>query len=295
MENRLKCVVSNKRELEIEHQLDADVLFLLGSLPKYDVHFLDLDGEIKSEQIEKKIRDAGYEWNEVLLLAAEDRTLESGKRIGLPVVAFANSEKREQSYKAAEVVVEGFEEIDFYFLEKVFQRKHGIPWRVIETERTYLREMTVEDLDDLYEIYAQPGITDYVEPLYEDREEEKEYTKAYIQHMYSYYGYGMWLVCDRQNDLIIGRAGLNIQEIEGTIELEMGYLIRKEYQRKGYALEVCTAILNYAKKELDFQKINCLVKKGNQISEKLLEKLGFFWESEIEIRGIIMERYIYLL
>ncbi len=56
-----------------------------------------------------------------------------------------------------------------FFLERIYQRKHGIPWRVIETERTYLREMTVEDVDALYEIYAQEGMTDFIEPLCEKR------------------------------------------------------------------------------------------------------------------------------
>ena len=104
-------------------------------------------------------------------------------------------------------------------------------------------------------------MTDFIEPLCEKREDEIAYTKAYIENMYVYYGYGMWLVCDRENGEIIGRAGLNTQEIEDEIVLEMGYLIRQEYQRQGYAYEVCTAIMDYAKDASGFSELSCLVEE----------------------------------
>ena len=52
--------------------------------------------------------------------------------------------------------------------------------------------MTTEDLDILYEIYSYPEITRYMEDLYEDREEEEEFTRNYIKCMYHFYGYGIW-------------------------------------------------------------------------------------------------------
>ena len=37
MENQLRCVMFNREEFLIEHQLDADVLFLLEGLYQYGV------------------------------------------------------------------------------------------------------------------------------------------------------------------------------------------------------------------------------------------------------------------
>ena len=295
MEQRLRCVIINREELVIEHQLDADVLFLLENLYQYEVRVLNLDGKTGREEIAEVVKGAGYRMEEAILIAAEDETLKNGREIGLPTIAFFNQERKGQSYAGADILVEGFEEVDFYFLERIYQRKYKIPWRVIETKRTYLREMTVEDVDVLYEIYAQEGMTDFVEPLYEKKEDELAYTKAYIENMYEYFGYGIWLICDRYRDTIIGRAGLNNQEIEGNIELEMGYLIRKEYQKKGYAKEVCSAILDYAKEALDFERVNCLVEQENRISQNLLVKLGFLKKSDVNLNGKCMKRYVYLL
>lgn len=295
MGNQLRCVMINREEFLIEHQLDADVLFLLEGLYQYGVRVLNLEGKLSKEDMEEKLQWAGYRADESLLIAAEDMTLQNGKDIGLATIAFVNPEKNGQTYFAADIVAEGFEEVDFYFLERIYQRKHGIPWRVIETERTYLREMTVEDVNALYEIYAQKGMTDYIEPLCKKREDEIAYTKAYIENMYVYYGYGMWLVCNRENGEIIGRAGLNTQEIEDEIVLEMGYLIRREYQRQGYAYEVCTAIMDYAREASGFTELSCLVEEGNQASLSLLKKLGFSFQKEVDILGKRMKRYVYAL
>lgn len=293
--DRLRCVIINRKELEIEHQLDADVLFLLNHLYLYGVRILNLDGNVNTDRIKSILKEAGQKMSESLLIASMDETLANGRALGLPTLAFVNRATGAQSYRDADMIAEGFEEVDFYFLERVYQRKHGIPWRVIETRRTYLREMSEADVDALYEIYGEEGITEFVEPLYEDKEEELAYTRAYIEHMYKYYGYGMWLICDRWTDRIIGRAGLNNQEIGGEIELEMGYLIRRDCQRQGYATEICQAILDYAREALDFPRLNCLVEEGNGISAHLLENLGFFQDGYADLNGKNMKRYVYSL
>lgn len=299
MEKSLQCIVIHREELEIEHQLDADVLFLLKSVWKYGVRVLNLTEDWEkelslAEQILKILEEAGYSPANALFIGAKDESLQAGCEAGLAVAAMKNPEFPGQSYEAADILIEGFEEVDFFFLERIYQRKHGIPWRVIETERCYLREMTLEDLDELYEIYGEEGIADYIEPLYE-RQEEEIYTKAYIQNMYGYYGYGMWLVFDRFTDKMIGRAGLNNQEIEGEIILEMGYLIRNEYQNQGYATEVCKAILDYAAEALEFPCVYCLVDSENEKSICFLHKMKFETAGEVFLQGKKMKRYVYFL
>ena len=80
------------------------------------------------------------------------------------------------------------------------------------------------------------------------REEEKEFQRAYIAHMYRYFGYGMWLVFEKQTGQIIGRAGLEHREYNEVVELELGYLIGKKYQGKGYASEAISAVIDYMKR-----------------------------------------------
>ena len=135
-----------------------------------------------------------------------------------------------------------------------------------------LREMTPEDLDALYEVYADPEISRYTEALYEDREQELAYMKDYIEHVYRFCGLGIWVIVEKQINRLIGRAGLAFRD--GYDTPEIGFIIGKEYQRRGYAYEVCRAILKYCK-SLDMKTIRVIYQKENRASEELCKKLGF--------------------
>ena len=163
------------------------------------------------------------------------------------------------------------------------------PKIILTTDRLTLREITVDDIDRLYEIYAAPGITDFIEPLYEDRDEEIVYTKDYIKYQYGFYGYGLWIVVENDTGRIVGRAGLTNRA--GYLEAELAYVIEKERQGRGYATEALKAILSYARDELYLESLNCFVIPGNDISIRLCEKLGFEYLEDVMIGNDLMHRY----
>lgn len=229
--------------------------------------------------------------NMELLIAATDSTIALGKELGIATMAYANPDFPNQSYSGVDMIVEGFEEVDADFLEKVYQRHHRIPWTILETDRCVIRELTLDDLDALFELYGDGEIDKYTDPLY-PYEEEKEFQRAYIENMYRYFGYGMWLVFSKETGKLIGRAGLEHREYHEEIELELGYIIGTKYQGCGLATEICEAILNYAKENTGFERINTLIEDGNIPSEKLTKKLGFVHEEDFELDGKIMHRYI---
>ncbi len=193
--------------------------------------------------------------------------------------------------QAADILVEGFAEVDVQFLDRIMKRAQGLPWITVVTKRCYLREITLDDLDDLYALYAGEGITDYIEPLY-DRPREEQYTKDYIRCMYRFYGYGMWLVYDRESGALIGRAGYSHRDLGEEIVLEMGYIIGTPYQRQGYAAEVCEKLIDFARENLsDFGTLHCFAESGNTASLALLRRLGFTPRGTAGIDGKEMLRY----
>ena len=165
-----------------------------------------------------------------------------------------------------------FEGIDYAYLRDIYKRFFHIPWTILETERCVLREMTPEDLDALYEVYADPEISRYTENLYEDREQELAYIEDYIEHVYRFCGLGIWVIVEKQMNRLIGRSGLAFRDGDDTPEI--GFIIGKEYQRKGYAYEVCRAILKYCK-DLDMKTIRVVYQRENLASVELCKKLGF--------------------
>ena len=168
--------------------------------------------------------------------------------------------------------VESLAELDIEYLERVRRRYNHIPWDIGETDRCLIRELSLADLPALYELYDKPGMTDFVEPLY-DYETELEYQKAYIENMYGFYEYGMWLVFSKETGKLIGRAGLEHNE--------MGYMIAPEFQNLGYATEVCHFIVNYARKNTDFEELYCRIDEKNVASVRLAKRLGFVRKGQI--------------
>lgn len=168
--------------------------------------------------------------------------------------------------------VESLAELDIEYLERVRRRYNHIPWDIGETERCLIRELSLSDLPALYELYDKPGMTDYVEPLY-DYETELEYQKAYIENMYGFYEYGMWLVFSKETGKLIGRAGLEHNE--------MGYMIAPELWNRGYATEVCRFIIDYARENTDFEELYCRIDERNEASVRLAKKLGFVRNGQI--------------
>lgn len=275
---------------------------IIGRLPEREQEYLKKN--IENEQMKAGYRDGCVEILFLEGMNAEDLEEIAGKSIfisdsgaelrqadalGMATLGYLPPEGEDGI--SADMYAEGFEEIGVTFLQHVFERHHGIPWTIFATERCVVREFSMEYLDELFELYAGEGMTDYIEPLY-PYEQEREYQQAYIKHMYGFYGYGMWIVCDRNTGKLIGRAGVEHREELGG-ELELGYAIGVPYQRQGYATEVCRAILRYVREELEVPRIHCLIEEGNHVSEHFAEKLGFLREGSMEIGGKCMQRYVY--
>ena len=113
----------------------------------------------------------------------------------------------------------------------------------------------------------------------QEKESEIAYMKSYIEQIYGFYGFGLWTVILKESGEIIGRAGLSVRE--GYEIPELGFVIGVPFQKKGYAYEVCEAILRYAREELAFEAVQALVDEKNESSLRLLKKLGFLFDRDV--------------
>lgn len=206
------------------------------------------------------------------------------------VIALLHDNNREEDLSAAPYAISDIEELEYASFEQAYLRLAGLPWKIAETERCIIRETTVEDVDAFYHIYAEPSITRYMDRLYEDPEEEKEYIRQYIEKVYGFYGYGLWTVLDKEDGRVIGRAGVSWRE--GFDIPEIGFVIAVPFQHKGYAYEVCRAVLECSSRELGFTGVQALVKRGNEASASLCRRLGFTRQGTVEDRGEEYEQYI---
>lgn len=192
---------------------------------------------------------------------------------GEAVLVYFHDGNRDQDFSGFTFGVEEPEQMETDYVERVYRRLKGLPWDILETERCLLRETVPEDVEDFFRIYSDPAITEFMEGLYPDKEQEKEYIREYIKKIYTFYGFGVWTVVEKGSGSVIGRAGFSYRA--GYDQPEMGFIIGVPWQRKGYGEEVCRGILKYGVETLGFQEINALVETENEASLKLCDKLGF--------------------
>lgn len=247
-------------------------------------------GELKQAGVRSEFVFAGHEetfhWESIdkdHTLAVTDMASVFQKlyREGYYVIALYHDGNRKENFTGARYAVEDLPAVEYRSYEEAFRRLAGIPWDILETERMKVRETTPQDVDEFYRIYSDPSITQYMENLFSEREREMEYVKAYVEQIYEFYGFGLWTVLDRESGRVIGRAGLNVRE--GYEIPELGFVIDVEHQGQGYAFEVCSAILTYAGERLEFPAVQAFVDEKNQGSIHLLKKLGFAFDSEVDL------------
>lgn len=212
------------------------------------------------------------------------------RKRGCYVLPCLHENNREESFPGAFYVVEQLEEMDYDSFDLAYRRLAGLPWEILTTKRCIVRETTVEDVDSFYQIYADPSITAYMENLFADREEEIAYTREYIEKVYAFYGYGMWSVLEKESGGVIGRAGISWRE--GYDLPELGFVFGVPWQGRGYAYEVCSAVLGYAREKLLMECVQALVQPGNERSLRLCKRLGFVCRGETELDG---ERHFLLV
>lgn len=143
-----------------------------------------------------------------------------------------------------------------------------------------MRESIAQDYESFSSIYSMEGM-EYVEPL-----ESYEQFLSYLVNRYPFYGYGMWTITEKETGRVIGRAGLEEREVEGSVYTELGYLLSEGMRGRGIAYQVGKAILDYAKEVLYIEEIHVFIHPKNTPSKKLAEKLGFLEVKELEDKVI---------
>ena len=200
------------------------------------------------------------------------RSFDKLKERGIEALVYIREIGEMDEYKDARYFALDVFDTELDYFQKVYKRIHEIPWEPVSTKRLVLRETTVKDVDDFYEMYKDKRMTLYMEDLYEDIEEERKYAIEYRDKVYYTQGFGIWTVVRKSDGTIIGRAGLTARE--GFSEYEVGFAIGTKYQGQGYGIEAVMGVMKYAK-ENDLGDLIALVMEGNERSEKLLKKAGF--------------------
>lgn len=143
---------------------------------------------------------------------------------------------------------------------------------IMQTQRLFLREMTMEDFDALYAVLADADIMQHY-PYTFDAARVQGWI-ARNQDRYRTDGFGLWAVCLKTTGEMIGDCGLTLQPIDGQMLPEIGYHIRRDCQHKGYAKEAASAVRDWAFSHTEYDALYSYCKYTNVPSYRTAEAIG---------------------
>src|SRR4051812_21589844 len=126
----------------------------------------------------------------------------------------------------------------------------------LETERLTLRMFRQEDIDAYAAMCADPEVMRFLGGKTLNRHDAWRSMAGVCGH-WQLRGYGMWAVVEKASGEMIGRVGcLNP---EGWPGFEVGWTLRREYWRQGYATEAARASMDWAFRHLNVPHIISLI------------------------------------
>ncbi|MBN8209091.1 GNAT family N-acetyltransferase [Bacillus sp. NTK071] len=161
--------------------------------------------------------------------------------------------------------------------------------RVITTDRLIIREMEENDCDCLLEIFSDREAMKYY-PSLKNRVETMKWIQWTMNH-YKKYGFGLWIVEEKEQEKFLGQCGLVLHKIQKSVEVEIGYLFARQHWGKGYATEAAKACKAYGFEHLELPKLLSLIDPLNQPSIKVAERIGMKRETQLVKRGKALDVY----
>ena len=149
---------------------------------------------------------------------------------------------------------------------------------MIESERLYLREMTEGDFEALRRVLGDGNIMGHYPCTFDD-ERIRRWIARNVER-YRIFGFGLWAVCRKDTAEVIGDCGLTMQVIDGQICPEIGYHIRADQQRQGFAAEAARAVRDWTFAHTPFRVIYSYMNADNLPSRRTAMSYGCKFEGE---------------
>jgi RimJ/RimL family protein N-acetyltransferase len=149
--------------------------------------------------------------------------------------------------------------------------------RIITTKRLYLREANLDDAEFIFELLNSKG---WLENIGNRGIQTIENAQQYITNKllpdYGKNNLAMFVMERKEDGVPIGTCGLiKRPQLE---DVDIGFAILGEFEKKGYAYEAASATLKMAIDEIKIKRIIGITTLENKDSQRLLEKIGLAFE-----------------
>jgi len=173
----------------------------------------------------------------------------------------------------------------------------------IDCGEIYLREFSVEDVDNIYSISNQLEVSKFLPDWKSTREQKLDWVKNYeipdnkeflkaadiknIENQFLKLG-----IILKETNQFIGWCCTGIKDELPTPNREIMYALSSEFQNKGYATKAAKGLINYLFRETNVEVLIAVVLPENQGSNIVIEKCGFSFIGKVHIDGERFNHYM---
>jgi RimJ/RimL family protein N-acetyltransferase len=143
------------------------------------------------------------------------------------------------------------------------------------TDRLLLRRMTADDEDNLVELDGDPAVMAYISRMPTPRERIRDEVLPRLLREYDRWPhYGLWAAQLRPAGGFIGWFAMRPDDRYPGDEPELGYRLRRETWRHGYATEGSLALIDDAFTVAGASKVRAETMAVNAGSRRVMDKCG---------------------
>jgi RimJ/RimL family protein N-acetyltransferase len=146
---------------------------------------------------------------------------------------------------------------------------------ILETERLTLRELdSAIDAEFIFELLNSPKFLKYIgDRGVRSIEQAQDFIENRYKQSYREHGFGLYMVELKDDRRSIGMCGFVRRD--SLPEPDLGFAFLPDFEGKGCGFESSAALLRYGSEKFGFKRILAITSQDNDVSVKLLEKLGF--------------------
>ena len=161
-----------------------------------------------------------------------------------------------------------------------------MPEIILETARLILRTEAPGDLTVFLQHMNTAAVREYLCGVQEPHEVEAGFAR--MAACMAQNGFGFMVMQHKMTGDVIGNCGFKlvderISSFQGSMEI--GWSLREDYWRQGYAFEAAHACLNHAFTRLHAPHVLAITSERNVPSWKMMEKLGMARRADLDFIG----------
>ncbi len=117
-----------------------------------------------------------------------------------------------------------------------------------------------------------------------DAARTRRFLEDHLAH-WDRFGFGIWVLRDRNSQAFAGRTALRHVEVGGRDEIELAYALMPAFWGRGLATEIARACLDLGFGVLGLDDLVCFTQPDNLASRRVMEKVGFVYERDVVYVG----------